>query len=460
MENQNQNPENQNQETCSDCGQSFDSDTMTTAHNGARICESCMENYSYCEESEEYFPADEIVRAFRINRNTGGRLEVFVHENSDNFVRCDDGEFWAEQDTMTAHNRRGREITISHDQYYEAGDFFTCDSCGEIHHVDNLYNEDDQSLCNNCFSENYSSCDDCGENYRIEDGRQCDCDSCDDRVQAPRRVNSDLIESYSFKPVPVFKGKNSPKNPFIGFESEIEATRETRARLAQIVREYFGPNELYMKEDGSLTNGLEIVSHPMTLKAHRKNDYSKLFKALVAAGARSHDTKTCGLHFHLDKRGMTEIHKVRYGAFFSLSQKKMEVLARRSNSRYAAFKRIIPGLSKSYVKNDSRYEAVNWENSATVEVRIFKGTLKIETFLASMELVHAVYVFTRMKESIPSDDFDPENAWNRFLKFLGTKSKTYRNLVQYIEEKRAALDSTRPATAPQNDFNDSETVSA
>lgn len=391
---------------CAHCDKEFlESEKESSGTNEGIVCVDCLhENYSFCEESNEYFLNDEIIQAYTYVN--GRKTEIYVHENLDTYVKCEDGEYWHRDCTYEAQSNRGRTITISR-YMYEDGDYFTCDCCSEIFHVDNSYSNDNGMYCGSCYEE------------------ESDSNNCD------------LIHSYSFTPVLKFQGKATLKRPYIGTELEVESEGHSKSDQCENLMEIMASNEFYLKEDGSLTDGFEIVSHPMTLEEHQKRPYEKAFKQLIKDGCKSHDVSTCGLHFHLDKRKMTDAHKVRFGAFFALCKDQIVILARRSSSGYSVFK------SKQndhleYKHNSSRYEAVNWQPAHTVEIRCFKGTLKAETFLASMEFCAAVFEFTHNKHSF-NCNYETVQIWSRFERFLHKLPNDYLNLKKYLELKDSKI---------------------
>lgn len=407
---------------CNHCGQEFDDNkNFILTHDFKDICPKCSEHYARCEETDEYYSIDEMATAFKYVR---GRKAVLFIGCTDNYEDIN-GEFWHQDDVLDALNSRGREIKITREEY-ENGDYSNCDDCNIMHHCDFSYSVDngDRYVCGHCHESDYVYCDHCETSHHCDN--PCEHDESDE--------NSDIIHEYSFKPRKLnFKGVASIDDPFIGFELEIESKDGNRVDQATEVLNILGDN-VFLKHDGSLTHGFEIVSHPMTISEHKKIDYLKALKSLSSMGAKSHDVSTCGLHFHIDKREMTDSHKVRFGLFFALEQSKLSVLARRTSSSYAKFK------DKNLNHNDykisqERYEAVNWTNDDTVEVRIFKGTLKYETFLASMELCHAIFNFSQNKQNFSS--LDQNFLWDRFVRWI--KKRDYPNLRQYIEAKTDLL---------------------
>ena len=66
-------------------------------------------------------------------------------------------------------------------------------------------------------------------------------------------------------------------------------------------------DRLYIKHDGSLDEGFELVTHPMSLSYHCKEmPWQAMLDTLVDMGYRSHQTGTCGLHCHVNRDAFGE----------------------------------------------------------------------------------------------------------------------------------------------------------
>lgn len=67
---------------------------------------------------------------------------------------------------------------------------------------------------------------------------------------------------------------------------------------------------IYIKCDGSLDDGMEIVTHPMSLDYHlEKFCWDALTARAIKLGYRSHQTSTCGLHVHVSRDGLGETYE-------------------------------------------------------------------------------------------------------------------------------------------------------
>lgn len=72
---------------------------------------------------------------------------------------------------------------------------------------------------------------------------------------------------------------------------------------------------------------------------------------------------------------------------------------------------------------------MNLQNYNTIEFRIFRGTLKYETFIATLELVHEICT-----RAIDATDRDFETmCWGDFVKGIDKDKKPY--LIDYLKLK-------------------------
>ena len=152
-------------------------------------------------------------------------------------------------------------------------------------------------------------------------------------------------------------------------------------------------------------DGFELVTHPMSLSYHRTEmPWEALLREAVRMGYLSHQSGTCGLHIHVsrDAFGDTYAHQeaaiARVLYFFEKHWEELLKFSRRTQrqldqwaARYGYKEQpreILEHAKKGY--HGGRYTCVNLQNTATVEFRIFRGTLKRNTLLASLELVDKI----------------------------------------------------------------------
>jgi len=185
----------------------------------------------------------------------------------------------------------------------------------------------------------------------------------------------------------------------------------------------------YLKNDGSLNNGFEIVTHPMSHDFF-KNEATELWTVLEDLRSndnykvKSWDTTTCGLHIHISRTGFSSgshMHK-----FLNLVYSNPDfysTLAGRTSDQWAKYTDIFTAEYKrdsngeriphaygggfevinkrsfanklNYNRHSDRYSAVNTLNHATLEMRIFRGTVNSDTIKAHLDLAHASVEYTR-----------------------------------------------------------------
>lgn len=310
--------------------------------------------------------------------------------------------------------------------YCEWGDHYTTESSDDYIYSDMR----GDTLCTNCYNLPIE-CGDCGWEYYENNDHTCEDDS--------ESNYSEYIHSYSYKPRPVFYPTRFEPY-YLGMELEVEVCgNETRNDCALEVVNKLG-DRVYLKEDGSLSNGFEIVTHPHTLYEYQTNiDWTFLDK-LSKMGVRSWQRNSCGLHVHVSRTAFNdsthaarEAHQVRFNKLIYDNQRQVERLAGRKNNNYATFQDKGKVVRKVKFGNQSngRYSAVNMEPEHTIEVRVFKGSLRKERILSGIEFVVAAVEYTRnLKIQHKSAPF----TWARFVHYVTANSDTYPNLFIIMNE--------------------------
>jgi hypothetical protein len=205
----------------------------------------------------------------------------------------------------------------------------------------------------------------------------------------------------------------------------------------------FGAGEelFYVKRDGSVP-GFEVVTHPCTLRYHQEVfPWPELCKYMNTHHCKSHDTSTCGLHIHVGKAGYGADNVMKCVLFVNRQKKRFELLARRQGNHFCGY-REFPNMGDAGYT--TKYSAVNTSPRSTFEFRIFKGTLKPETILASVELVHAVTEFVKGQMASHLNESSlvfMDVIWKAFLHHICDNPETYPNLIPYLVV-RAGRDQT------------------
>ena len=262
----------------------------------------------------------------------------------------------------------------------------------------------------------------------------------------------ELVHSYMFKPSPIISYRNRESTNALTFGVEVEAefkpseySIEALASAAQCVHD-IADGRVYLKRDGSVSNGFEMVSHPATLASHMYDaHWTGILNKCSRHGMRSHDAKTwggsCGLHIHVGRQQLgrddaeraATIRKVKILVYRHWDE--MTKFSRRSAEQlneWAAREITAAGLSHlaacsnpaetaaDYIairnSHSNRYKAVNCENAATIEFRLFNGTLKRDTFMATLQLCSNIckYAMTHDFAECLSSDFLSVALYERY----------------------------------------------
>lgn len=317
------------------------------------------------------------------------------------------------------------------------GDFYWCDSCeGEWHEGYTRWYCGER-YCSDCIDTHAYECDDCGQDCWEGDDHYCESDDDDDDGNSP-------IHSYSYRPSPAFFGKGKY---YLGFELEVETRNSSRYEGAELAQNVFGAH-VYLKDDGSLNDGFEIVTHPHTLTEYQTNFNWAGLNKLKNQGLRSWNTSTCGLHVHVSRTAFDvegvrlsyeqrilrrQAHELRFMKLIYDNERQVCRIAGRSGNHYATFsdKGKLIRKVKNGVQENGRYSAINTENDDTLEVRVFKGSLRPERVLSALEFVTASVEYTR---DLPINGKNNALSWLRFTGYVAQHAETYPNLALIMNE--------------------------
>lgn len=315
-----------------------------------------------------------------------------------------------------------------------------CSHCGERIWASQNHGTRDQPLCYGCYADHYTRCEDCNallwRDDAYYDSGNYYCDDCWDRRK------SRAINDYYYKPEPVFYGNNGD-NRYFGVELEIDDGGEVDENARLIMNVVNRRTEhIYCKHDGSIDDGFELVSHPMTLAYHmKKMPWLDVLNEAQRLGYLSHRAETCGLHIHINRTAFGKtvdeqeavIARILY--FFEKNWEELLRFSRRTRyqlERWAARygykdqpREILDHAKKGAY--GQRYTCVNLQNANTIEFRIFRGTLKYNTFIATLQLVNRVCEVAIAL----SDEEMRQLTWSRFV-----ADCTEPELVQYLKERR------------------------
>jgi hypothetical protein len=316
-------------------------------------------------------------------------------------------------------------------------DIVHCD-CGHYEDSHNTHDVRNDTWCDSCFDDDAVYCEDNGEYWPRDDAYYSetrdayytyDRDEDDDNDDDDDDDRNQPIMSYSTNVISVLgKASTVVSSHFgeftMGIELEMTSGDNDSNEAAELVRTRLGDDYCIIKSDGSLPhNGFEVVTSPQGLSVHIEK-----FKAWqIDPAYRAWNTGKCGTHVHIDSRAFTQLTLGKFLMFIN-SNGNVDFIRKiagrhpsvddQARSYCAAEHQSILANPKKAVKGKSgeRYRMVNMCNLGgreaqrlglsmdnsyngkynTVELRIFRASLKKERLLAQIEFTHASVMFCRV----------------------------------------------------------------
>jgi hypothetical protein len=326
-----------------------------------------------------------------------------------------------------------------------------CWSCSEIFYSDDTYYSD--------FDENY---------------RCCDCH--DEHVE--REEQNGVIMHYSEKPEVIFwdsdgnssyyQSVSDSGRPLIhyGFEQECEYTGN--GNLAEKAKNLFTmlncegssyDNVAYLKEDGSISYGFEIVSQPGTLDFFMNHFPWGPIAELASQDFKSWNRRSCGLHIHMSRNAFLDDKHLFKFLYFVYNNPNPLIQFSGRESHYAKFSidiflngydsygdydnpRTIRAssfmkMAKGESRNQDRYVAANIQNTHTIELRFFRPSLRVETTKAALQFCDALFNYTEFVDT-PSVMSRQALNFNSFRSWVKAQGERYEMLSNRIDERVTA----------------------
>ena len=285
-----------------------------------------------------------------------------------------------------------------------------CDECGDYILTEDANYIDGAILCDWCLDNRYTTCDVCGCLVRYThtvDGVGKVCEACHQQMRS-------LFHDYGYKPEPVYyrAETDSPDSLLFGIESEIAHADDVYRLCGDLHREV--GDRLYCKHDCSLSSGgVEMVTHPCTLAYHSDHmGWDRIYNTADDNGAYADES--CGLHIHVGRQQMGHTPRERYEAaakivmvvhaiwddlltFSGREGYQIDDWCQRPDTscfRHCAEHDGADVYEAAWDSvSDSRYHAVNLQNTATVEFRIFAGTDAESRVLSCLNVTNDIVTF-------------------------------------------------------------------
>jgi hypothetical protein len=357
--------------------------------------------------------------AFESLTDDGDRLELCDCGHVEAY-----GEYTADYRDRTHCSSCAEELRVIDGEYYHEDDCYYWESDGE-YHTESEPDDDDE----------------CSER----------CDS----IRSWGSSTDSLCHDRSFD--------SSPLGDFImGVELEVESSSGSLSDSAEHTLNHFndsrpswGTSRSYitLKEDGSLSdNGFEIVT-----AARKLEDHLSVFGSWEPhSSLRAWNPGTCGVHVHVDSRAFSALTLGKHLMLINAdaNQNLIKRIAGRHPISDAKARSYCAQLGQEALVTPamalkgnctSRYQMVNLTNLgyaerdrlkvtntdrnckggySTVELRIFRASLKKERLLAQIEFAHATVMFCRVASWGDLNEVG-------FTKWLKSMAGRYKNLAHW-----------------------------
>ena len=240
--------------------------------------------------------------------------------------------------------------------------------------------------------------------------------------------------------------KTDKEVQLFGFELEVNTRDRINKNLlniyAGVVREILGEILYDIQEDGSVSNGFEIITNPMSKEYYfSKNTQDRLrtlLKFLNSVGLNYNNG--CGLHIHTTRKPIEDLKIENYIGKLHLIletfKDEFKILSQRDSYSYCRFLSDEVSLSVEDLKasslldkkkNTTRYLTINNQKDATIELRLFKATTNIQILNAYMQIYMNIIDYLK-KDKLDKKTIKDFTKGNYARPYANSMIKEYREL--------------------------------
>ena len=384
--------------TCSNCGKHF----AVTDPSQTDFCQSCYNSFNTCSICGE---KDPYVHTAKVEGST-----MFICKScTKKYNKCDHCSRLTED---KLHVIKGRTNTYT-----------VCSECHSFYHICKVcgsFTGNGSCVCNTCDQTYINNiCEVCG---RVKDSSG-NCRVC----------HESLIYRYSEKP-PLFfnvSKKDKTKDISFGFENETtygDSYINRKVAIKEIYKVY-DPTILLCKSDASISGeGFEIVTQPMTFQYFNDTSWAGLFQDGIKK------SKSCGLHVHVERSAfLSDIHLYKVCNFIYENKLFIKYIVGRGSNEYCRdfSNKVSTEIKNAKMKRTERHQAVNFNNSNTIEFRMFAGCTTEKELRYKIEFLHALITYQKVTPISTCKDL------LLFKEYVRENNKTYPNL--FVKVKKYAL---------------------
>lgn len=421
-----------------------------------------------------------------VRRSPTELSEISIYAIDRVAVKCDyTKELWLQTQTLRIKDSATYKIINKFDAA-NSGKFGRCPSCGNWFEINKLKSHqgimDGMAVCDSCYNK---------LRYKNAIGAW-------NFKEYPSPIYSQVYRlGHCYDEAGLVCATNEKETVsdirLLGVEAEVELWKEgcvelglNRFDMALRVKQVLGEDFVSCKEDGTLTmngkynddskfdpdgtkqgskyGGFEIVTCPADIAVQRDRwarieDAESLHNKKGTLLLRAWDTDTCGFHVHVSRESLTKLQIGRMLKFINSTKNARFIhkIAGRGSDVFCRYQdKELPDVlhpdrvvaqEEQNAYNRSRRVALNLSNDATVEFRIFKGTIHPNHILRNLCFVMAVcdYCYPASRSFADMEDY------GKFIYFVtkNIKNSNYKELAAwFVKEgevsKRKIMDGIDP----------------
>lgn len=372
---------------CESCSTRTPPDDLVHTADADQLCSSCASELDLCQACD------------RPSRDVEPTVddEARCVECRSGLSECDDCSRYT--DHITAVLSGGDVCRDCAEEYS------TCSDCNLVV-ADPVSINGDYEVCPDC-SEDYDRCRGCQWLFR---GCEYYCEDC-------AQPDHSRVHDADYKPAPDFHGLGPL---FLGLELEVRTSYtgyDDSVKAANTQLDSLG----YLKDDASVSDGFELVTHPMSFDYAMNQFPWSLLPRLRLLGC--YTDQEVGIHIHLSRDGFdSPAHIYRWLKLIYRNEPAVTALARRRYSEWAQFDPDIRAMAKKLAHGDhgwGRYHAVNARPADTFELRVFASSLKTQQVQAALAFADASVEYSRRLRAcdVARGGWD----WNAFTAWVSTR---------------------------------------
>lgn len=441
---------------CSVCGTPIYTGGIVDTH-GNPLCNMCHEGWVRCENCGLRVPPENTV-TYTPPRETipQSYCDACWESISQRCVACGEQhirQYMSAVDGLSLCNTCFNDDSVT----------TLCSRCQTRHFPDDFESDGHIIVCSRC-RHSLTRCAGCSR-FIIPESHEADRDELDGRWWCKDCKPNDrkLFGYYRYTPpLTFYKTSQYDFSPVFGIEIEM-----TRGDRMAVLRELVDVDEVWCKRDGSISSssGIELVTHPCSYEyLMQKFPWKKVLSTCISNGYVSHDDPACGMHIHISKDLFGERYETTVLKAAWITYKywdKIVRFTRRSNETIDSWA-MRYNVCREFENQDTlteenahrlistgrgnKYMCLNIIPDNTLEARIFRGSLNLETIIASVQFC-MVLIGLQNVSLLNVYKMTWEEFFNRCIQ--------YPELKSYMARRGITKDETlTPATVERETWDD------